>query len=416
MARLLDGIDDGLTVASAVATAAPMTMACWFIANNITAEHVLMDIDDGSDANKFQIRASGAVASDPIRALTVAASTSSIAVSSTGYSANVWQHACGVFASATDRRAFVNGGSKGTNATSRTPSGLTTLRIGRELTAFAAGRIAEAAIWDIALTDAQVASLAKGASPLTIQPGNLVFYAPLLGNDSPEPDRVGGLSLTVAGATKTDHPPTSSFRSPRFAFGLPASGSNVTITVPATPGVTVAASAPTITATIPSAAPAVTTSGVAPTVSATIPGTAGSTTASGAAATVTASITAPAPDTTAAGPAPSLTVTTTATAADTATSAPAPFVVATITAMTAGITAAAVAPAVSVIPPLAPNFTSILGRARPGNLELAHVTILEPEPQPRPRWELTHTTGRWTRNPGTRWPLVPTGARWPNDD
>lgn len=67
------------------------------------------------------------------------------------------------------------------------------------------GCLGHVAIWDIALTDGQIESLANGASPLQI-PDGLAFYAPLNGAD-PERDIIGGNSLTVNGTTAVAEPP-----------------------------------------------------------------------------------------------------------------------------------------------------------------------------------------------------------------
>jgi len=114
-----------------------------------------------------------------------------------------------VGASATDRAVYIDGGSKGTNATSNTPSGLASTRLGKDHDNNNAldGRIGEGAIWNVALTDAEVARLAKGIHPFKVRPANIVAYWPLWGRNSPEPDCVGGFNLTVTGATQAAHPP-----------------------------------------------------------------------------------------------------------------------------------------------------------------------------------------------------------------
>lgn len=68
------------------------------------------------------------------------------------------------------------------------------------LEVFADGRVAEAAIWNVALTASEVAALAKGVSPLQIRPASLQAYWPLIGRQSPEPDWVGGFNLTLTNA------------------------------------------------------------------------------------------------------------------------------------------------------------------------------------------------------------------------
>ena len=55
------------------------------------------------------------------------------------------------------------------------------------------GRIADAAIWNAALTAAEIASLAKGMTCDKIRPQNLVFYAPLVRDLN---DQKGGLTIT----------------------------------------------------------------------------------------------------------------------------------------------------------------------------------------------------------------------------
>ena len=69
---------------------------------------------------------------------------------------------------------------------------------------FLSGTISEAAIWSVALTDAEIASLAKGFSPRRIRPQSLVFYAPLLRNLQ---DLRKGLALTAVNSpTVANHP------------------------------------------------------------------------------------------------------------------------------------------------------------------------------------------------------------------
>jgi hypothetical protein len=53
--------------------------------------------------------------------------------------------------------------------------------------------IAEVGIWNVALTAAEVASLAKGVTCNKIRPQNLVFYAPLIRNLQ---DTKGGRIIT----------------------------------------------------------------------------------------------------------------------------------------------------------------------------------------------------------------------------
>jgi hypothetical protein len=67
------------------------------------------------------------------------------------------------------------------------------------------GVIAEVGVWNAILTADEMASLGKRFSPLLVRPQDLVLYAPLLGNNSPEPDLINGAAGTVTGTTKVSH-------------------------------------------------------------------------------------------------------------------------------------------------------------------------------------------------------------------
>ena len=59
--------------------------------------------------------------------------------------------------------------------------------------------IAEVAIWNLALTPAEMASLAAGTPALQVQPGNLRGYWPLCGVANPEPDLKNGAQAVRQG-------------------------------------------------------------------------------------------------------------------------------------------------------------------------------------------------------------------------
>lgn len=59
-------------------------------------------------------------------------------------------------------------------------------------------------IWDVTLTADEIASLAKGFSPLLIRRGSLKHYWRFEGNNSPEIDAVGGVAGTLTGTSKAD--------------------------------------------------------------------------------------------------------------------------------------------------------------------------------------------------------------------
>jgi hypothetical protein len=216
MSRLFDDASSQ-TLASATAplTAAPLTMVCWFNSDDIDSHQVLMSLSDtASDNNYFVLTIRGASAGDFVQAVVDGSGDADgTATTSSGYSANTWHHAAAVFASTTSQAAYIDGGSKGSNTSSAaTPLSVDAFGIGffnrLSPVQYMSGKIAEAAIWNVALNDAEIAALAKGYSPLLIRPQSLVAYWPLFGNDSPEPDRwKNRYDLTLTNApTKADHP------------------------------------------------------------------------------------------------------------------------------------------------------------------------------------------------------------------
>ena len=212
MARLFDDASsEGLELGSSPITDSPVTLACWFNSDSITADQTLIHINRSTGYPRgYSLIAAGAVSGDPIRAKTDYGSPASDD-STTGYSANTWHHAAAVF-DASLAYAFIDGGSKGSGAFTQSLSGvIDDLAVAHYVdtengdSAYLSGSIAEAAVWDVNLTDAEIASLAKGFSPKLIRPQNLVFYIPLLNDD--DEDIVSGLSLTATGTpTDSDHP------------------------------------------------------------------------------------------------------------------------------------------------------------------------------------------------------------------
>ena len=139
------------------------------------------------------------------------------AVSTVARTANTWAHGCGVHASATSHAAFLNGGSKGTSATSQAfPTGMNRTSINAwnaGANVGIAGNIAHVAIWNVALTDQEVLSLANGLSPLRCRPQSLIDYWPLSGRDTDETGIVGRNVMT-------NYSSTADAKEPRVSFPL----------------------------------------------------------------------------------------------------------------------------------------------------------------------------------------------------
>jgi len=194
--------DANLNVATPIA-ALPLTMACWFKVDTDGEGHTLICLGNAANSEIFRLGASMDVAGDPVvfRASTSGGSQSNINTSS-GATLDTWHHACAVASNSTNRAVYLDGANKTTIATgTRTISAATLLAIGAQYQAgsFGAdsnGKVAHVAIWDVALSDGEVASLAAGDNPLTIQPDHLIAYWPLTADLV---DLVDGLTLTNGG-------------------------------------------------------------------------------------------------------------------------------------------------------------------------------------------------------------------------
>lgn len=198
MARTLSA-GNNLSNAGAVLTVVPISIACWFKPTTATGGHTMIELGSSVLTNRFSL--DYGFTTGLVRAVVTASGTSNTASTAGAATIGAWNHFCAVFASSTDRRVFWNGGSKGTNATSRTPASIDKTLIGKLSSGLneAAGDIAEMAVWSVTLSDAEVALLATGVSPYSVQRASVAAYWPLLGQASPEPDRVGAFPMTLAG-------------------------------------------------------------------------------------------------------------------------------------------------------------------------------------------------------------------------
>lgn len=210
MARLFDNAaNEYLAIGNAVLSAYPITMACWANVDDDTGSVSLIGIGDSSVGNHYHVLRLRGNLGNRVDAHSIDG-VSGVANIAAGYVVDTWHHFCGVFSASNLRAVFVDGGSKATNATDVSPAGLDRTTIGASPDQFLAfkmsGRIAEAAIWNAALSDAEVAILAAGYSPLFVRPQNLVAYWPLVRDE--DQDRVGGYDMTAFNApTIGPHPP-----------------------------------------------------------------------------------------------------------------------------------------------------------------------------------------------------------------
>lgn len=192
------GIANYINFAAPV-TAAPLTLACWAV-HSAVASGVMMSLFDTGGTDYFQL---GANSSGNV--LAGAFSGGSVANASSGatYSADAWFHAAAVFASSTSRTAYIGGGNKGSNTTSKSPSSIDTLFVGiRNVSAAWPGYLAECGVWSVALSDDEINALSHGYSPMLIRPASMLYYSPLVTSAMAAVNRKGAAN-TVTGTLTT---------------------------------------------------------------------------------------------------------------------------------------------------------------------------------------------------------------------
>lgn len=210
MARSFNGSTHKLTRADTCGISGyPVTFACWFNPANVTANHGLINFGNSTNNGRYiGLWADGSATGDPINAVIV--NGNAIRSGNTSaFSASTWQHAAGVFTS-TALQSWLNGVSGSASSHSFEWPSTNRTGVGALERAtpgmFLNGSCAEAAIWNVALTDDEIKALAAGLSPLQARPQSLVAYWPLFARATNEEDWVGGNTLTVTGATAADHP------------------------------------------------------------------------------------------------------------------------------------------------------------------------------------------------------------------
>lgn len=145
----------------------PITLMCLFRAPDVTSAHPVIAIADSSSTTAFlQLNAKGDSGGDPIRAFSHSyGGSTGTADSSTGFVANQWHVATGVFAGVSERHAYLDGGGKSSNTnTTGVPTGHDVVSIGAIRDAsptYGNAQIALAAIWERALSDVEVAVLSQ---------------------------------------------------------------------------------------------------------------------------------------------------------------------------------------------------------------------------------------------------------------
>jgi hypothetical protein len=202
-----------VSLGSGLLTAAPATLACFARTSITGVSQRLLGLHNSASASNRNYLRLGITAANEVVAVAADASGTSDAASVATISANTWHHFCAVFGSTTSRSVYLDGANKVTDSANRpAPTGVNRVAVGVDFVSGSAGNplapsgtglIAEVGIWNVALSDEDVAALAKGIPPIMIRPQNLVAYLPLIRDLI---DLKGNAFAITGSLTAADHP------------------------------------------------------------------------------------------------------------------------------------------------------------------------------------------------------------------
>lgn len=209
----------------------PFTLACWIYPDVVNIEQAPLALIDKDSVNSYfcdlHIYPNGTCGLRAFNGSVYEETTPAGAIS-----ASTWTHLCGVYTSATSRSAYKNGGTKTTTTTSVTLGNLDRVLTGamqfqgQSILQPYNGKTAEVAVWDVALSDAEVTILALGVSPRLVRPASLKFYFPLVRDIV---DYRDSTSPTTLNTSVFDHPRVIYSRG-GFSPGVPSSSTSYTLT------------------------------------------------------------------------------------------------------------------------------------------------------------------------------------------
>lgn len=188
-----------LTTVSTPVVAAPFTLVAWAKVANTNANKGIIALESTVNNHAFSMYLAAGAANGILSYFVRDVNGFSQPQGLTPQ-ANTWTHYAAVERASNNRAIYFNGMFDGGNTITRTPSSINKITIGSTMN----GAIAEVAIYDVDLTNAEIASLAKGITCNKIRPENLRFYTPLIRNLQ---DVRGGLNINNNnGATVANHP------------------------------------------------------------------------------------------------------------------------------------------------------------------------------------------------------------------
>lgn len=195
MARGVFSTANYFRITSGIITSTPLTIAAWvkpsaFSANQYIAGIVYSSAASGTAQDGWYLEINAT--DGKVNAIVGNGTGINLATSGSGATSGAWNHMAAKFTSSTSRHSYLNGTKSTESTNSNTPSatpdktaiGVFVRENGSLAQAAASCHIAEVGFWNVALSDEEIAALAKGVSPLLIRLNNLVGYYPLIRGDS----------------------------------------------------------------------------------------------------------------------------------------------------------------------------------------------------------------------------------------
>jgi hypothetical protein len=215
MARGFSGSGQYIEMTDATAPAVTnMTISAWIKASALTGTHYIIS---RSNTSVTQLNFYFRVGSDGhllFGFTTGSGSYQEVQSAAAEIATGTWYHVVARYDGAT-QDLFKGGASIGSDAQTGTPDtslGTASFAIGALLPGIVgeywAGDLAEVAIWNAGISNAEITSLSKKVSPAKVRPASLVGHWNLIGRDSPETDVRRGNNGTLTGPpTAVEHPP-----------------------------------------------------------------------------------------------------------------------------------------------------------------------------------------------------------------
>lgn len=162
----------------------PLTINFWFYATNDGNGPLTgVGLGNNADLSGFELQVDDLTYRVKFRARNTTG-VGTTATSTANFTVSRWNMATGVATSTTSRTVYSNAGSNASTTAIRAVTTPTSWAIGGlyQQGAFASfeGYLAEVAVWNVALTTAEITSLYRGTKANQIRPQNLKIYVPLV--------------------------------------------------------------------------------------------------------------------------------------------------------------------------------------------------------------------------------------------